>query len=91
MTGAFFGYLMELSWNDSFFNTNYGDISHAEVSTIQRSGHLGLQKLLRSPDIDFFVSPYGYAFRGLGGDCLPMQPTESLRVHGKIYLLEEDP
>jgi hypothetical protein len=90
LTGAFFGYLMELSWNDSFFNTNYGDLAHADVSTIQRSGHLGLHKVIQSPDIDFFVSPYGYAFRGLGGDCLPMQPSESLRVHGKIYLLEED-
>lgn len=90
LAGAFFGYLMELSWNDSFFNTNYGDLKHADVSTIQRSGHLGLHKVLRSPDIDFLVSPYGYAFRGLGGDGLPMQPTESLRVHGKIYLLEED-
>ena len=90
LTGAFFGYLMELSWNDSFFNTNYGDLIHADVSTIQRSGHLGLHKVIQSPDIDFFVSPYGYAFRGLGGDCLPMQPSESLRAHGKIYLLEED-
>ena len=45
---------------------------------------------LRSPDIDFFVSPYSYHFRGLGGDGLPMQPTESLRVHGKLYLFEED-
>ena len=90
LTGAFFGYLMELSWNDSFFNVHHGGLEHAETSTIQRSGHLGLQKALRSPGIDFFVSPYGYAFRGLGGDGLPMQPTESLRVHGKLYLLEED-
>jgi hypothetical protein len=90
LTGAFFGYLMELSWNDSFFNNNYGDIHLAQVSTIQRSGHLGLHKVLRSPEIDFLVSPYGYAFRGMGGDGLPMQPTESLRLHGKLYLYEED-
>ena len=90
LTGAFFGYLMELSWNNCFFTDNHGNLAGSEVSTIQRSGHLGLQKVLRSPFVDFLVSPYGYAFRGLGGDCLPMQPTESLRVHGKIYLLEED-
>ncbi len=90
LTGAFFGYLMELSWNDAFFNNNFGQMANAEVSTIQRSGHLGLHKVLRSPEVDFLVSPYGYAFRGLGGDGLPMQPSESLRVHGKIYLLEED-
>ena len=89
LTGAFFGYLMDLSWNNVFFGA-VDALAASEVSTIQRSGHLGLHKLLRSPAIDFLVSPYGYAFRGLGGDGLPMQPTESLRIHDKIYLLEED-
>ena len=90
LTGAFFGYLMDIAWNDSFFNNNYGEIANAEVATHQRSGHLGLQKLLRAPEIDFLVSPYGYHFRGIGGDGLPMQPTESLRIHNKLYLFEED-
>lgn len=90
LAGAFFGYLMELSWNDSFFNNNYGTLDNAEVATTQRSGHLGLKKVLRSPDVDFLVSPYSYGFRGVGGDGLPMQPTESLRIHNKLYLLEED-
>lgn len=90
LAGAFFGYLMELAWNNCFFNDNFMDLEGSEVSTVQRSGHLGLGKALRSPFVDFFVSPYGYAFRGIGGDCLPMQPTESLRQHGKLYLLEED-
>ena len=90
ITGAFFGYLMELAWNNCFFNDDQGDREASQVSTVQRSGHLGLQKVLRSPDLDFLVSPYSYAFRGVGGDGLPMQPTESLRVHGKLYLFEED-
>jgi hypothetical protein len=89
LTGAFFGYLMELAWNVNFF-VEIPNLAGSQVSTLQRSGHLGLRKLLRSPDIDFFVSPYGYAFRGLGGDGLPMQPAESLRAHGKLYLMEED-
>ena len=80
---------MELAWNMAFF-ANTGDLADAGVSTIQRSGHLGLGKVLRSREIDFIVSPYGYAFRGLGGDGLPMPPAESLRVHGKFYLMEED-
>lgn len=90
LAGAFFGYLMELSWNNSFFVDDHGGLAGSEVSAIQRSGHLGLWKALRSPHVDFFVSPYTYAFRGIGGDGLPMQPTESLRVHGKLYLFEED-
>ena len=90
LAGAFFGYLMELAWNDCFFVDNYDKQEGCWVSTIQRSGHLGLKKALRSPDVDFFVSPYGYAFRGVGGDGLPMQPSEAMRLHGKIYLYEED-
>jgi hypothetical protein len=89
LVGGFFGYVMELAWNMCFF-VDESTLAESEVSTIQRSGHLGLRKLLRSPHIDFIVSPYSYAFRGLGGDCLPMQPGESLRAHGKIYVMEED-
>jgi hypothetical protein len=89
LIGGFFGYVMELAWNMVFF-AGIGTVENAEVSTIQRSGHLGLQQVLKSPDIDFIVSPYSYGFRGLGGDGLPMQPAESLRAHGKMYFMEED-
>ena len=89
LIGGFFGYVLDLAWNMAFFAGN-NTIAEAEVSTLQASGHLGLRKLLRSPAVDFLVSPHGYAFRGLGGDGLPMQPAESLRRHGKIYFMEED-
>jgi len=89
LVGGFFGYVLDLAWNMAFFAGNQS-IEAAEVSTMQTSGHLGLRKLLRSPAVDFLVSPHGYAFRGLGGDGLPMQPAESLRRHGKLYLMEED-
>lgn len=89
LVGGFFGYVMELAWNMGFF-ADSGTLAASEVSTLQRSGHLGLHKVLHSPDIDFLVSPYSYAFRGLGGDGLPMQPAESLQIHGKMYFMEED-
>lgn len=89
LAGAFYGYLMELAWNVNYF-VEIPNLSQSQVATTQRSGHLGLRKVLHSPDLDFLVSPYGYAFRGLGGDGLPMQPGESLRLHGKLYLMEED-
>ncbi len=89
LAGGFFGYVLDLAWNMCFFAGN-NTLQEAEVSTMQRSGHLGLRRLLKSPAVDFVVSPYGYAFRGLGGDGLPMQPAESLRHHGKIYFMEED-
>lgn len=87
IAGAFFGYLTEISWNDAFFGN---PTIESRWSTYQRSGHLGLRTVLESPDVDFIVSPYSYAFRGIGGDGLPMPPSESLRKSGKLYIFEED-
>ncbi len=87
LTGAFFGYLMDLAWNVNFFGS---PTDGYDYSTIQRCGHLGLARVLRSPQIDFLVSPYAYAFRGVGGDGQAMQPSETMRLHNKLYLLEED-
>jgi hypothetical protein len=77
---------MELAWNAGFFSEG----PDSEYSTYQRSGHLGLQKVLNSPDVDFLVSPYSYGFRGIGGEGCSMLPTESLRIHNKLYLFEDD-
>ena len=86
LAGAFYGYLMELAWNAGFF----GEGLDSEYSTYQRSGHLGLARVLRSPHVDFLVSPYSYGFRGIGGDGAAMPPAESMRIHNTLYLFEED-
>jgi hypothetical protein len=86
LAGAFFGYLPELAWNSSFF----GGSPDSDISAVQRSGHLGLAVALRSPHVDFIVSPYSYGFRGIGGHGPAMPPSESLRLHNKLYLFEED-
>jgi len=86
LAGAFYGYLMELGWNAGFF----GEGLDSEYSTYQRSGHLGLKKVLASPNVDFLVSPYSYGFRGIGGDGPAMPPSESMRLHGKLYIYEDD-
>ena len=86
LAGAFYGYLMEQAWNAGFF----GEGLDSEYSTYQRGGHLGLARVLRSPAVDFIVSPYAYGFRGIGGDGPAMPPSESLRIHDKLYILEDD-
>jgi hypothetical protein len=86
LAGAFYGYLMELAWNAGFF----GEGPDSEYSTYQRSGHLGLSKVLESSYVDFLVSPYSYGFRGIGGEGCSMLPTESLRLHNKLYVFEDD-
>jgi len=86
LAGAFFGYLLELAWNKSFFGAG----TESEYSCMQRSGHLGLRRLLRSEHVDFVVSPYSYGFRGIGGEGVAMPPQDSLRAHGKLFVFEED-
>jgi hypothetical protein len=86
MVGAFYGYVMEMAWNAGFFAEGVD----SEYSTIQRSGHLGIWKVLNSPVVDFLVSPYSYGFRGIGGEGSSMLPAESVRIHGKLYIFEDD-
>jgi len=86
LAGAFYGYILEMAWNAGFFSEG----PDSEYSTLQRSGHLGLWKVLQSPYVDFLVSPLGYGFRGIGGEGPSMLPTESVRLHNKLYVYEED-
>lgn len=90
LAGAFYGYVMEMVWNSAFFAEWPERWREGEYSTIQRSGHLGLSSVLESPYVDFFVSPYSYGFRGIGGDGPSMLPEESLRIRNKFYIYEED-
>ena len=86
LAGAFYGYVLDLSWNGGFFKER----PDSDFSTVQRSGHLGLRRVLEDPAVDFLVSPYSYGFRGIGGDGPSMLPAESARIHGKLVLIEDD-
>ena len=86
LAGVFYGYVTELTWSNGFFHQRQ-DMVHPAY---QRSGHLGLGKVLASPHVDFLASPYSYGFRGVGGDGVFMSLTESVRLHGKLWFNEED-
>ena len=89
LAGVFYGYLQEMVWNDGFFGQ--GDLTcDTEHSAAARSGHAGFAEVLASPDVDFFCSPYGYGFRGTGGEGGFMSPYESVRIAGKLWMSEED-
>ena len=55
-------------------------------------GHLCVEKVLASPDIDYLSAPqaYGEAYRGLGGSGITRGLTESARYHNKLFLDEMD-
>lgn len=55
-------------------------------------GHLEMRRVLQSPDVDFLASPYSYEFdaRMLGGSGHYRCLMESVRLHGKIWMSEND-
>ena len=54
------------------------------------SGHLALGKLLRSPDIDIVAGPNAYSGRGAGSPAAFPSPLDSVNLHGKLWLVEDD-
>lgn len=55
-------------------------------------GHLCLQKVLESREIDYLSAPqaYGDAYRGVGGPGISRALVDSVRLHGKLFLDEMD-
>jgi len=54
------------------------------------SGHLALQRLLDCPDVDIICSPISYFDRQPGGAGPFMAPVDSVQLHGKLWLNEDD-
>ena len=61
---------------------------HYFVTEPQR-GHGALGKLLNCPDLDYLSSPNDYK-RETGEDWPPMAATGSVKLHGKLWLAEND-
>lgn len=76
IVGVFYGYLLQLCGEQRQ----------------QNGGHLALQQVLASPDVDFVCSPTSYAFRQLGGEgtCHFMSLYDSVKLHGKLWFDEND-
>lgn len=76
IVGAFYGYTLQLCGEQRQ----------------QNAGHLALDKVLASPDVDFVCSPTSYCFRQLGGEGTSdfMSLLGSVRLHGKLWFDEND-
>lgn len=57
---------------------------------MQESQHLGLQRVLDCPDVDFLCSPAMYSLREPGGTSTFMSFTDSIYAHGKFWWDEAD-
>lgn len=76
LVGAFYGYAFELN--------------HNGPRALQQSGHLALGHLLQSPDLDFLSAPYSYFERAPGQPGHYHLPVDSLALHGKLGIMEDD-
>jgi hypothetical protein len=56
----------------------------------QVSGHLRMRRALDCPDVDIFCSPISYFDRGSGGVGPFMSAADSVQLHGKLWLNEDD-
>ncbi len=55
-----------------------------------RNGHLSLQRVLNSDDVDFLASPYDYTNRGVGGVNSAQTLPGSMMRHRKLYINSTD-
>ena len=54
------------------------------------SGHLATERLLRCPDVDVLCAPLSYFDRETGGSGAFMGPVDSVQLHGKLWITEDD-
>ena len=59
------------------------------AADIQYEGHLRLERVLSSPDVDFLASPTAYHFRAAGSPSMEMTVTQSVNRE-KLYMEEID-
>lgn len=68
----------------------FGYLIELTHSRMVWAGHLEYERLYRSPDIDFFISPGTYGDRPMGGGSGFMVPNGTRRLNHKGFLHEID-
>ena len=76
LVGVFYGYTMELN--------------HNGPRALANSGHLALGRLLECDDLDMVHAPVSYFERALGQPGNFHLPIDSVALHGKLAVLEDD-
>ncbi|MEO7719445.1 MAG: hypothetical protein ABIY70_24855 [Capsulimonas sp.] len=76
------------SANQLLVGTSYGYT--LEFAHRNDSGHLALTQVLESPDIDIVAGPNSYTGRGAGNAAAFSAPIDSVALHGKLWIVEDD-
>ena len=75
LVGCYYGYHQE-----------YGNLDYC----VNCGGHNATWRLVKSPYMDFFLSPQSYGIRGLGAPNADMKPYGTFINNGKFSILEDD-
>ncbi len=80
------------SENDWLCGAFYGYVVQFHEPRILTAGHLAIDRLTRSPHVDYFFSPALYSHRSLkpGGYSTFMSVVDSYHVNGKLWCNEND-
>ena len=54
------------------------------------SGHLALADVLAAPYVDMLTGPFSYTGREAGGSAPFPSPVDSIALHGKLWIAEDD-
>jgi len=55
-----------------------------------QGGHLELERLLKSPSVDYFAAPYDYSHRLMGDDGRGRAIVDAFPLAGKVHMVEVD-
>ncbi|MBC8872631.1 MAG: hypothetical protein H8E44_24620 [Planctomycetes bacterium] len=76
LAGVYYGYTIELAV--------------AGTQWLQNSGHLALDRVLHSPNVDYISTMLEYVHRKPGEFCWSFGPLDAARAHGKFYIGEDE-
>lgn len=74
LSGSYFGYFLE----------------HIPHEALALSGHVMLDKVVKDPAVDILCAPADYLFRMPDLPAGTMSPADTLRLHKKLWIQEDD-
>lgn len=80
------GEMITGAWHGGFFTPGWSE----PEKDVQRARHQAFGKLVRDPNVDFFLTPYAYREREAGGVYHSSFIHDSIVLHGKMAFSEDD-
>ncbi len=77
-------------WNGYMFLPEWWQDGDAAGNIIANRRVKMFSRILESPYVDFITAPYSYQARHSGGAFVSQIPLDSIILHGKLALIEED-